>query len=192
MSKGTSSSDTPSRIPPREVSDEADKNQLDMAKAEGDAYQKSLAYMVKDVADTGATARAGDYLVGFAQERAEGMYMLQSEGKLEWDEVGEENCHLEVAVSDAADGRFIPYLIIHATLTPEAGEAVGPTEIPFVWHPGVYHYGKNLKVPGDGRYSLRVRIEAPTFMRHDEVNGKRYAEAVEVTFEGVEIRTGRE
>ena len=77
------SSNTPSRKPPREVSDEADENQLAMTKAEGDAYQKSLAYMVEDVADTGGTARAGDYIVGFAQERAEGMYMLQSEEQLE-------------------------------------------------------------------------------------------------------------
>lgn len=180
------------RLPPREPSDEADSQQLEMAKAEGDAYLKSLEYMVKDVADAGDTQRAGDYLVGFAQERAEGMYMLQREGQLEWDEPEDENCHLEVAVADAADGRFIPYLTVHATLTPENGEAVGPVEIPFVWHPGVYHYGRNLKVPGDGRYDLQIRIEPPTFMRHDEVNGKRYAEAVEVTFAAVTITTGRE
>lgn len=186
------STDTPSRTPPSRVSDEADKNQLEMAKAEGGAYQKSLAYMVEDVADTGGTTRAGDYIIGYAQERAEGMYMLRSENQLEWDEVGEENCHLEVSVSDAADGRFIPYLMVQATLTSEAGEAVGPTEIPFVWHPGVYHYGKNLKIPGDGSYTLHIRIDAPTFMRHDEVNGKRYAEVVEVTFENVQVTTGKE
>jgi hypothetical protein len=85
--------------------------------------------MVDEVADTGGKQRAGDYLVGFAQERAEGMYMLKAEGQLEWAEVGDENCHLEVSVSDAADGRFIPYLTVHATLTPERGEAVGPVEI---------------------------------------------------------------
>lgn len=186
------STDTPSRKPPSRVSDEADKNQLTMAKAEGDAYQKSLEYMVKDVADAGGKTHAGDYIVGYAQERAEGMYMLGREGKLEWAEVEDENCHLEVSVSDAADGRFIPYLKIHATLTPESGEAVGPTEIPFVWHPGVYHYGKNLKVPGSGRYTLHIRIEPPTFMRHDEVNGQRYADTVAVTFEDVQIETGRE
>ena len=183
---------TPVQLPPSQVSDEADKNQLEMAKAEGDAYQKSLTYMVEQVADSGGTTQAGNYVVGYAQERAEGMYMLRSEGRLEWDEVGEENCHLEVAVSDAADGRFIPYLTVHATLTQEGAEVVGPTEIPFVWHPGVYHYGKNLKVPGDGRYTLQISIDPPTFMRHDEVNGKRYADRVEVTFENVEIKTGRE
>jgi hypothetical protein len=183
---------TPSRTPPARVSDEADQNQLDMAKTEGEAYQKSLKYMVNDVADAGGTAHAGDYIVGYAQERAEGMYMLQSEGHLEWTEIEDENCHLEVSVSDAADGRFVPHLKVYATLISEAGETVGPTKIPFVWHPGVYHYGKNLKVPGDGRYTLHIRIDPPTFMRHDEVNGKRYAEAVEVTFVDVQVSTGRE
>ena len=184
--------DAANQKPPSQVSDEADRKQLEMAKAEGAAYQKSLDYMVNEVADIGGKKRAGDYLIGFAQERAEGMYMLKGEGQLEWEGVGKENCHLEVSVSDAADGRFIPYLTVYATLTPETGEAVGPIEIPFVWHPGVYHYGKNLEVPGDGRYTLHLRIAPPTFMRHDEVNGRRYAETVEVTFEGVQVETGQE
>lgn len=178
--------------PPSQVSDEADQNQLEMAKAEGAAYQKSLDYMVKEVADTGDKQRTGDYIVGFGQERAEGMYMLKGEGQLEWTEPEDENCHLEVSVSDAADGRFVPYLKVYASLSAEDGQTVSATEIPFVWHPGVYHYGRNLKVPGAGRYTLKIRIEPPTFMRHDEVNGKRYAETVEVTFQDVTITLGQE
>lgn len=91
-----SQSDDAKPKPPSQVSDEADQNQLEMAKAEGTAYQKSLDYMVADVADTGGKKRAGDYLVGFAQERAEGMYTLKGEGQLEWTEAESENCHLEV------------------------------------------------------------------------------------------------
>lgn len=179
--------------PPRKPSDEADKKQLEMAKAEGEAYQKSLKYMVEEVADTGATKEAGDYLIGIAQERAEGMYHLEGEGKLEWKEAEKEmNCHLEVSVSDRADHRFIPQLDIEATMTKESGETVGPFEIPFLWHPGLYHYGKDLKVPGDGRYDIKIKIAPPTFMRHDKTNGKRYAETVEVTFKNVEVTTGRE
>lgn len=183
---------TTSHKPPSQVSDEADQNQLEMAKAEGAVYQRSLDYMVNEVADAGGKQSAGDYIVGYAQERAEGMYMLHSEGQLEWMEPDDENCHLEVSVSDAADGRFVPYLKVHASLTAGDGQTLGSTEIPFVWHPGVYHYGRNLKLPGTGRYTLHIRIEPPEFMRHDEVNGRRYAEAVEVTFEDVEITLGRE
>ena len=79
-----------------------------------------------------------------------------------------------------------------ATLTSEDGEQVGPFEVPFLWHPGLYHYGRNVEVPGDGSYTLDIRIEPPKFMRHDETNGNRYGSPVEVTFEDVDIETGQD
>lgn len=174
-------------------SDEADARQLDLARQEGAAYQASLQYMTTQVADSGASQRAGEYIVGYAQEKAEGMYMPRGEGQLEWMEPAEgENCHLEISVSDAADGRFVPYLTVHATLTKDSGERVGPFEVPFVWHPGLHHYGTNIQVPGDGSYDLYVRIEPPPFMRHDQENGHRYARTVEVDFGGIPLKTGRE
>lgn len=180
------------RRPPEKPSDEADRKQLEMARQEGDAYHRSLLYMAQEVADSGGQQRAGDYIVAYAQERAEGMYMLRGEGELEWVEPTDENCHLEISVSDAGDQRFVPYLEVEATLTAPDGEKIGPFEVPFLWHPGLYHYGRNIKVPGDGKYALRVRIAAPTFMRHDKTNGRRYAEAVEAEFKEIEIKTGRE
>ena len=173
-------------------SDEATATQLRLAQEEGAAYQRSLDYMVNEVADTGAKTRAGDYIIGFAQERAEGMYRLEREGRLEWAEPEEENCHIEVSVSDAGDRRFIPGLDIEVTLVPASGAPVGPFKTPFLWHPGLYHYGRSVKVPGDGTYTVRIRIAPPSFMRHDKENGKRYAETVEVEFPDVAIKTGRE
>jgi Fe2+ transport protein len=180
------------RKPPEKPSDEADRHQIAMAKREGAAYHASLKYMAYEVADNGGQKQAGDYIVAFAQERAEGMYMLESEGALVWDEPTDQNCHLEISVSDAGDQRFIPYLHIMATLTPKTGKPVGPFEVPFVWHPGLYHYGRNVKVPGDGTYRLDLVIKPPTFMRHDKVNGVRYSKTVEVTFESIKIKTGKE
>jgi hypothetical protein len=180
------------RTPPEKPSDEADQKQLDMARKEGDAYHQSLLNMAQEVADSGGQQRAGDYIIAYAQERAEGMYMLRGEGNLEWVEPTDENCHLEVSVSDAGDRRFIPYLEVTASWLPPDGEEIGPFEVPFLWHPGLYHYGRNIKVPGDGRYTLRVRIKPPRFMRHDKTNGRRYAETVEVEFKDVEIKTGHE
>jgi hypothetical protein len=178
--------------PPEKPSDEADQKQLEMAKAEGEAYYRSLLYMVDHVADSGAQKRAGDFIIAYAQERAEGMYMLNYEGKLEWVEPNDENCHLEISVSDAGDHRFVPYLTIEASLTGSDGQTIGPFEVPFLWHPGLYHYGRNIHVPNDGRYTLWVRIAAPIFMRHDKTNGHRYADAVEVRFDDIFIKTGRE
>ncbi len=72
------------------------------------------------------------------------------------------------------------------------GQEVGTERMPQLWHPWLYHYGRNWTVPGDGTYTLRVRIDPPTFPRHDKENGKRYAEAVEVEFTGVEVKTGQD
>ena len=172
-------------------SDEADARQLKMASAEGKAYAKSLDYMATKVADNGAQRRAGDYIVGIAQERAEGMYHMMG-GKLMWHEPGDTNCHLEVSVRDAADERFVPYLTIHAMLTPKGRETMPPVAVPFIWHPGLYHYGINLKLPGDGTYTIVIEIDPPEFMRHDKTNGKRYTKPVTVTFRNFEIKTGKE
>ena len=175
---------------PKRTSQEADQRLLDLAREEGDAYRRSLDHLIEDVAHTGGTTEAGDYLVGFAQEPAEGMYELQ-DGDLAFVEPTAENCHLEVAVADAADGRFVPHLSVAATLTTADGEEVGPVEVPFVWHPGLSHYGTNLTVPGDGTYDLRVEVEPATFPRHDRTNGDRYGEGVTVEFEGVDVKCGQ-
>jgi hypothetical protein len=56
----------------------------------------------------------------------------------------------------------------------------------------IYHYGRNWALPADGDYTLRVHIEPPRFMRHDEVNGKRFQELVEVEFSDVHIERGKD
>ncbi len=174
-----------------EASEEVDERQLELAREAGDAYGAALHYMVEEVVHSGGSQRAGDFVVAYAQEEAEGLYEPRGDGDLEWVEPDDENCHLEIAVTDAADGRFVPHLSVQATLTAEDGSEVGPVELPFLWHPGLFHYGANLTLPGDGRYDLQVRVEPPTFHRHDRTNGRRYAEPVTVTFEGVDIETGQ-
>lgn len=172
-------------------SDEVDERHLELAQQAGDAYQQAAKHMIQEVAETGAKTEAGDYIVGFAQEEAEGMYRMK-DGDLTWEDPSEnENCHLEVMVASSADGRFLPGLSVRATLKDDEGNTVGPKEIPFVWHLGIYHYGRNLKLPGDGIYTITVEIDPPEWPRHDEQNGDRYAESVEEQFEDVQIKTGQ-
>lgn len=180
--------DTPPMDP---NTDEASKSQLELARKQGDAYGEALKLMTTKVADGGATKRAGDYVVGYAIEKAEGMY-FPSDGSFEWREPAQgENLHLEVVVCDAADGRFVPCVTVEATLVDGDGNDVGTHEQPLIWHPMLYHYGRNWQVPGDGQYTLRVHVEPPRFMRHDKTNGKRFMEPVDVEFAGVQVKTGR-
>jgi hypothetical protein len=179
---------TPAHTPPASPSNEAEPDQLQVARVQGDAYSKALHAMQEE---SGAELRrAGDYLVVLVQEEAEGMYSLD-DGELVWHEAAEEsNGHLEIAVADATDGRFVPGLDI--TLTVADGERdLFTTSLPFLWHPFLYHYGTNFRMPGKGTYTVRVHIEPPTYMRHDPVNGKRYAEPVDVLFEDIAFEPGR-
>lgn len=173
-------------MPPMRASEEAKSEELNLARKQGKSYIKALKHMVKDVADDGSETRVGDYIVAYAIEKAEGMYAMEN-GELMWHEPQEENIHIEVAVRDGADNRFIPNLTIRLTLIDPQGREVGTHHQPYIWHPWLYHYGRNWKVDQSGNYKIRVWIEAPDFPRHDEKNGKRFAEDVKVEFENVKI-----
>jgi len=170
-------------------SDEAKRQQIALAKEQGSAFQHAVDNMTQKTAH-GAEQRVGDYLIGYAIEEAEGLYHLR-DGGLEWVEPQDENAHVEVVVRNAVDGRFIPGLTVYATLTDSSGDEVGTHEQPFLWHPWIYHYGRNWRVPGDGDYTLHIHVDAPKFPRHDKTNGKLYAEPADVTFEQVTIKAGR-
>lgn len=178
--------------PPMEPqSSEASQAQLDLAVAQGDAYRRALDHMATEVAHDGGTQVIGDYLVGYAIEDAEGMYRLE-DGRLTWHNPDQENAHVEVVVCDAADGRFIPGLHVTATMVSPSGDVLGPYGQELVWHPMLYHYARNWTLPEDGEYTLRVHVDPPTFMRHDEVNGRRFTEPVDAEFTGVLVERGAE
>lgn len=176
--------------PPMKESDEADEKQLELARAQGRALADALEHMVEDVADGGGSTHAGEFIVGFAHEEAEGMYAWE-DGELAWQEP-DGNIHMEVSVQDAGDHRFVPGLNVFLTILDADGSEVGTEKMPMLWHPWLYHYGKNWTIPGDGSYSLKIRIEPPAFMRHDEENGRRFTREVVVRFDDVELETGVE
>ena len=177
-----------SRRPPMQTSEESDREQLELARIQGRALQQAVDAMDEE-SDSGVIVRrAGDYEIAIAVEEAEGMWEWQ-DGELQWQNPDEENCHVEVCVRDGADGRFVPALDVTVTLVDPDGNELGTHEQPFLWHPWLYHYGRNWTVPEAGEYTVRVRVEAPRFARHDHENGRRFLEPVEVEFEGVEIET---
>jgi hypothetical protein len=175
--------------PPMEPSNEATTDQLALAIEQGEAFQHAVDAMMEE-ADDGAERTVGGCIVGYAVGKAEGMYYRKGP-RLEWMDPGDTNVHVEVIVRDSADGRFLPGLCVQATLIDAAGKEIGTELQPFIWHPWLYHYGRNWRVPGDGAYGLRIHIDPPEFSRHDEKNGKRYMEPVDVEFMGVKIKTGQ-
>jgi PfpI family intracellular protease len=186
-----SGGEVPEAPPMDPATSEADRTQLDLACAQGEAYGRALEHMAHRVARDGGATEAGHYVVGYAVEDAEGMYEWTDDG-LKWRDPDGENLHLEVSVRDRGDGRFVPAVGVTATLTAPDGSVAGPFELPLLWHPMLYHYGRNVTVPTDGDYALRVRIDPPAFMRHDEINGRRFLEPVEVEFDRVQVERGKD
>ncbi|HEV2128825.1 MAG TPA: hypothetical protein VGR22_09430 [Thermomicrobiales bacterium] len=116
--------------PPMKPSEESTKEQLMLAKKQGDAFQAAVKAMDQE---SGADiTRAGEYEVGLVVEDAEGMYHLEGTGNLVWKEPENENAHIEVVVRDAADGRFIPGLTVHVTVTDANGTEVGTHQQPML------------------------------------------------------------
>jgi len=170
-------------------SDESSLTEITLGKAEGKAYAGALLYLTKMEASDSGERQIGDYIVGYAIENAEGLYHLLN-GSLEWHEPTEENCHVEIAIRGAADGRFLPGLKVRATLLDSNGRDLGTFDMPFLWHPWIYHYGRNWKVPGDGAYKLRIHVDLPDFPRHDKVNGYRFHDPIDIEF-AIHIKTGQ-
>jgi Fe2+ transport protein len=162
--------------------------QLEAARAQGDAYGRAFEIMIGSVAQGGDQQRAGDYLIGYAVEEAQGVYELVG-GDLVWREPDDANVHIDISVRNGRDGRFVPGLSIWVTLIDGQGREVGHLVHPMLWHPMLDHYGRNWRVPGDGHYTLLVRVELPNFPRHDRVNGRRFLQPVDVEFRDVEVMT---
>jgi hypothetical protein len=175
---------------PRQPSDEATTEQIELANQQGHAYKRALEIMTNEVAQDGAEKAAGDYLIACAVEKAEGMYVMR-DGQLEWQEPSEkENIHIEVAVRDGADGRFLPGLDVEVSVADASGREIGTHRHPFLWHPWLFHYGRNWELPSDGEYRIRVAVDPPTFERHDRKNGRRYATREVAEFDSVKVETG--
>ncbi len=172
------------------ASEESSPGQLRLARAQGETLGLALEAMNEESTSGVHACIAGDFEVAVAVEEAEGTWQ-PVDGRLEWVDPEDENCHLEVAVRDAADGRFVPGLEIDATVIAPDGQEVGTHRQPFLWHPWLYHYGRNWTVPESGTYRVQVRIAPAGFFRHDHENGRRYEEPVELEFDHVEIEPGR-
>ncbi len=172
---------------PKVKSDEANLNQLELAKSQGKAYVRALRHMIEFVADIGDEKAAGDYIVAYAIEKPEGLYHPEGDD-LVWKEPKDVNVHVEVSLRDAADDRFVYGATVFVTVFDAQGKQVGRHQQPLLWHPWLPHYGRNWRLPGSGEYDILIEVERVKMPRHDRKNGRRYAEQVEVAFKGVSVQ----
>src|SRR6185312_13850632 len=132
---------------------------------------------------------AGDFLVAFFSTPAEGRYG-RNDG-VRWREAAPDaTTHLAVVVLDAVDNRFVPELDVELEIW--RGERLLHVRLPFEWHPALHHYGVDADLPEGRDFVVVVRIAAPRYLRHDKVNGQRYAQPAVATFTAIELARGRD
>lgn len=165
-----------------------DKEQI--ALLQGKAYQDAL-NMMKDTVQSHKSYENNDMIVTLACEEAEGLYVPASSEELKWKiPASKSNLHVEIIVQDTLDRRFIPNLDITLRII-DSNKSKDTYKLPFLWHPFLFHYGKNIEIPGEGKYSFEVMIKQPTFGRHDEIRGNRYAQDTSIQFDDLYLKPGR-
>ncbi|HEY3345678.1 MAG TPA: hypothetical protein VGJ97_12160 [Anaerolineaceae bacterium] len=151
-----------------------------------DDFERLLHYALQEEAYDGHKV-AGDFLVAYKADFACWLSYPQT-GSPIWNQPGRNNARISIAVFDRDDLHMVHDLTVCVTVIDEAGNLVGTNPHPFLYRPHHHQYGANWELPGDGRYTLRVQIEAPAFLSAS--SGKPYASPVTVDFPNVEVCTG--
>lgn len=168
------------------------EQQQALSESAGKAYANTLKNMYKQAND-GRDTIIGDYKVAFAVEYAEGYWNYEHgvfRYKVENDLSGLTNGHVEIAVLDAKTGRFLHNLNVTASLN-KNGKDLGTKTEPFMWHPWLYHYGENWRVPSAGKYNLHIHFDPPQYRRYGKNDGRQFANALDFNFTPIKIKTGQ-
>ncbi len=175
-----------------QLSDQMEKAQS-ISKAAGNAYVNTLQEMYKQATD-GKDTIAGDYFVAVADEYSEGYWLYDNKFryKMENEQSSETNAHIEVAVLDANTKRFMHNLHVTATIYDENEKKINSMMEHFMWHPWLYHYGDNWRVPSAGKkYHIHVHVDPPAYRRYGKIYGKQFTASEDIDFYNIEIKTGQ-
>lgn len=169
------------------------EQQSDLSSGAGKGYKNTMDVMFKQAND-GRDTTTGDYRVAYALEYSEG-YWYSKKSKFVYKMDNElsavDNAHLEIVARDNLTGRFLHDLNVTATLYDKASRKIGTKAEMFMWHPWLYHYGENWRVPKAGAYGLHVHIDPPPYRRYGKNFGKLLTKPVDLDFAGIQIKTGQ-
>ncbi len=160
---------------------------VDLARGEGDVIDRPLSEMLRSADVSGSQVRSGDYKVALVVHAARGTWEARN-GELSYERPNNNIgpvAHLDVIVRDATTGRFVPGLKVRATILDSRRREIDTYSMPFMWHPWMNHYGLNVPVPGKGRYTVRIRADAPAFRRFGSTALRKFNKAVDVTVRNV-------
>jgi hypothetical protein len=150
---------------------------------EGVATEQRL--IAEEIAAEGGETPVGPWRIAYVVEPAEPWF---EDGEFREPAPGETH-HIEILPIEAETGRVIPEVPITLEVVDESGEVVDAKDLE-LFYAEFFHYANNFSIPEDGAYTLRARIEPPTFRRHGEERDEApLSEGAEVEFENVELVT---
>ncbi|MDQ2889421.1 MAG: iron transporter [Gemmatimonadota bacterium] len=161
-----------------------------LANREAEILDGQIAEALRSDGEAGAhglEVRSGDYRVAVTVQAARGYWQVRA-GTLTYvrtDTSVGPAAHIGVTVRDAETGRFIPGLKVRATLLDARGREIDTYAMPFMWHPWLNHYGLNVAVPGQGRYTVHVHADAPGFRRYGSSALRKFNRSVNAEVRGL-------
>ena len=169
------------------------ENNSSLSAQAGNAYHNTLKIMYKQAND-GRDTVTGDYFIAYALEYSEG-YWYSKDSKLVYKSDNEmssdHNAHLEIVARDLKTGRFMHGLNVTATLFDLNKKKIDTKMEMFMWHPWLYHYGENWRVPKAGSYYVHIHIDAPADRRYGKNFGKQFTMPADIDFPNIKIKTGQ-
>jgi len=162
-----------------------------LSRLEGKAVESSITAALRERPANGQQRQSGDYSVAVLIGPARGAWAPRNDelAYLPTDNsVGMVN-HVEISIRDATTGRAVPGLNVRATIIDSKRKEVDTYAMPFVWSPATDAYGLNLAVPGNGRYTIRVRAGRPAFRKYGSSALRQFKRPLSVDFRGLRFVT---
>jgi hypothetical protein len=166
---------------------------LPLAQAQGRAIKQAMNAMISSTAMDGEEVKLGDYLLTYAVEYAESFWEIKDE-KLRYnmraEMTSEKNAHVEVVIRDAETGRIIPGFTVTTTFFKDDKE-VEKVSPGMMWHPWLYHYGMNIRVPKKDKYEVEIDAAAPDVKRYGREYGNQFSKDITYRFKDVDVEVGQ-
>ncbi|GAO12910.1 iron transporter [Streptomyces lydicamycinicus] len=155
----------------------------------GVAHQHTV--LAAEIAARGGKTRVGDYNVGYIVEAAEPWFHAEhgTHGKqVHRAPAKDETHHIEIIPMEAKTGRIVPDVPITLEVVDKDGKVVQAKELNF-YYSEFFHYANNFSIPKAGKYTLRAKLDTPTFLRHGASGEKpALSEGATATFRNVELK----
>lgn len=123
----------------------------------------------------------GDLLFALIIEKARWLQFIQNDQRI-MKKPDFENAYIGVAIHSTKDFHFIKDLSVNVSVYDQKGTLIGEHQHFYHPRPELHNYGQNWILPGDGIYSIVVKIE-----NQNDETGKNYS----VKFSNVKIQTGQ-